>query len=164
MCAMNVKCVLLDTSFCIRLLNENDPLHANVVGFYRSFLDNGFRLKLSTISIAEYCVRGKLDEIPLRNFEIMPFNVDHAVKAGEFANITFANKGAIDLPNRLIIPNDNKLFAQAHTEIEVTHFATSDIECMKVYSLLKAITDVDFEVMNIREPFSSVLGVLPFDN
>ena len=160
---MNVKCVLLDTSFCIRLLNEKDPLHTNVVGFYRHFLDCEYRLKLSTISVAEYCVRGKLDELPLRNLEVLPFNVDHAVKAGEFANIAFANKDVLDLPNRLIVPNDNKLFAQAHTETEVTHFATSDIECMKLYSLLSDNTGVDFEVMNIREPYLSVLGVLPFN-
>ena len=74
-----------------------------------------------------------------------------------------SSKDVLDLPNRLIIPNDNKLFAQAHTETEVTHFATSDIECMKVYSLLSDNTGVDFEVMNIREPYLSVLGVLPFN-
>lgn len=161
---MDVRCVLLDTSFCIRLLNENDPLHTNVLGFYRHFLESEYRLKLSTISVAEYCVRGKLDELPLRNLEVLPFNVDHAVKAGEFAKIAFANKDALSLPNRLIIPNDNKLFAQAHIEDEISHFATSDVECIKVFSLLKNSINVDFEVMNIRESYSSVLGVLAFDD
>ena len=161
---MDVKGVLLDTSFCIRLLNENDPLHTNVLGFYRHFLECEYRLKFSTISIAEYCVRGKLDEIPLRNLEVVPFNADHAVKAGGFAKIAFANKDILDLPNRLIIPNDNKLFAQAHTEAEISHFATSDVDCIKVYSLLKDNTNVDFEVMNIRESYSSVLGVLAFED
>lgn len=161
---MDVKCVLLDTSFCIRLLNENDPLHTNVLGFYRYFLESEYRLKLSTISIAEYCVRGKLDELPLRNLEVLPFNVNHAVKAGEFAKITFAHKNVLDLPNRLIIPNDNKLFAQAHTETDVAHFVTSDIECLKVHSLLKDSTQVNFEILNIRETYSSVLGILPFED
>lgn len=160
---MNVNCVLLDTSFCIRLLNEKDPLHANVLGFYRHFLENEYRLKISTISVAEYCVRGKLDEIPFRNLEVLPFNVDHAVKAGEFAQISFANKDVLDLPNRLVIPNDNKLFAQAHTETEISHFATSDTECLKIFNLLKSKSQIDFNVMNIRETYSSVLGVLPFE-
>lgn len=159
---MDEKCILLDTSFCIRLLVENDPLHTNVLGFYKHFLDRGYNLKLSTISIAEYCVRGKIDELPLRNLEVLPFNSDHAVKSGEFARITFAHKNVLDLPNRLIIPNDTKLFAQAHAESEISHFATSDIECMKVYSLLKDKTNVDFEVMNIRESYSSVLSILAF--
>lgn len=161
---MDVKCVLLDTSFCIRLLNENDPLHGNVLGFYRYFLENEYRLKLSTVSVAEYCVRGKLEEIPLRNLEILPFNVNHAVKAAEFAQIVFANKDVLDLPNRLIIPNDNKLFAQAHSESEISHFATSDLECLKIYNLLKLHTQIDFDVMNIRETYSSLLGVLAFED
>lgn len=160
---MEIKGVLLDTSFCIRLLNENDPLHSNALGYYRYFVENEYPLRLSTISIAEYCVRGKLDELPLRNIAVLPFNVDHAVKAGEFANVVFANKELLDLPNRLIIPNDNKLFAQAQTEFEISHFATSDAESLKVYGLLKQNMRIDFDVLNIREPFSTVLGVLPFD-
>ena len=159
---MDVESVLLDTSFCIRLLNEKDPLHENVVGFYRHFLDAGYRLKLSTISVAEYCVRGALDELPLRNLEVLPFNLGHSVKAGEFARTVFENRGQLDLSNRLIIPNDNNIFAQAHSENEITHFATSDVECMKVFSLLQTMIDLDFEVMNIRESYSSVLGILPF--
>lgn len=161
---MEENCVLLDTSFCIRLLNENDPLHKNVLGFYRHFLEKEYRLKLSTISIAEYCVRGKLEELPLRNIEVLPFNISHAVKAGEFARIAFEKKAVLDLGNRLIIPNDNKLFAQAHTEREVTKFATSDLECIKVHELLKNNVSVDFNILNIRESYSSVLGILPFGN
>ncbi|MGH9945877.1 MAG: hypothetical protein ACRD6X_01605 [Pyrinomonadaceae bacterium] len=105
-----------------------------------------------------------LDELPLRNIEVLPFNVDHAVKAGEFAKIAFANKEALDFPNRLIIPNDTKLFSQAHIESEITHFATSDVGCLKVLTLLKENTAVDFEVMNIRESYSSVLGVLALED
>ena len=157
-------CVLLDTSFCIRLLNENDPLHSNALGFYRSFRDAGIRMKLSTISVAEYCVKGKLGELPLKNVEVVPFNINHAVKAAEFAQISFDNKGVLKTSNRLIIPNDTKLFAQAHSETLVTHFASSDLECTKMYNLLTKHTTVEFEIMNISEPYSSVLGVLPFEN
>src|SRR5688572_20253873 len=123
---MDNKCVLLDTSFCIRLLKENDPLHTNVLGFFRHFLDEEYRLKISTMSIAEYCVRGSIEELPLRNLEILPFNLNHAVTAGGFANLVFANRGTLQLANRLIIPNDTKLFAQAHVDKEITAFATSD--------------------------------------
>ena len=161
---MEENCVLLDTSFCIRLLNENDPLHKNVLGFYQHFLEKEYRLKLSTISVAEYCVRGRLEELPLRNLEILPFNINHAVKAGEFAKIAFENKAVLNLGNRLIIPNDNKLFAQAHTQREIASFATSDLECIKVHELLKKNVSVDFNILNIRELYSSVLGVLPFEN
>ncbi len=161
---MDDKCVLLDTSFCIRLLNENDALHKNVLGFFRLFLEKEYRLKISTVSVAEYCVKGSVDELPLRNLEILPFNLNHAVQAGGFANLVFEKKEKLKLDNRLIIPNDTKLFAQAHVEKQITHFATSDEKCMKVYDFLKKSRTIDFEVINVREPHSLFLGTLPFED
>ena len=54
--------VLLDTSFFIRLLNDEDSLHKNAVGYFKYFLENEVTLKISTISVAEYCVLGKLED------------------------------------------------------------------------------------------------------
>lgn len=65
--------VLLDTSFFIRLLNDEDRLHKNAVGYYKYFLENNIVLKVSTITIAEYCVLGKLDDLPLKNIQILVF-------------------------------------------------------------------------------------------
>ncbi len=45
--------VMLDTSFFIRLLNDEDVLHSNAVGYFKYFLENEINLKVSTISIAE---------------------------------------------------------------------------------------------------------------
>ncbi len=81
--------VLLDTSFFIRLLNDEDPLHENALEYFKYFLQQKFPLVISTISIAEYCVRGSLDELPLKNLQIIPFNINHAKKTGVFANILF---------------------------------------------------------------------------
>lgn len=61
--------VLLDTSFFIRLLNDEDKLHSNAVGYFKYFLENEITLKVSTITIAEYCVLGKLTDLPLVNVE-----------------------------------------------------------------------------------------------
>ncbi len=52
--------VLLDTSFFVRLLNDEDPLHNNAKGYFKYFLEEEIVLKVSTISIAEYCVKGKI--------------------------------------------------------------------------------------------------------
>lgn len=49
---MEQDCVLLDTSFFIRLLNEEDPLHENALGYFRYFLEHDFVIKISTIAIA----------------------------------------------------------------------------------------------------------------
>ncbi|MFN0138649.1 MAG: hypothetical protein ACKVQW_01010 [Pyrinomonadaceae bacterium] len=147
-------------------MNENDVLHPSALSFYRYFTEKGFTLKLSTISIAEYCVRGQLDELPLRNLEIIPFNSNHAVQAGEYARIVFEEKSndGLDVSTRLIIPNDTKLFAQAKVDPDVTHFATSDVESIKIYNLLSRKSSVDFQIINIRESLSSQLGTLPFQD
>lgn len=42
------RSVLLDTSFFIRLLNDEDKLHNNAVGYYRYFLEHKYCLKIST--------------------------------------------------------------------------------------------------------------------
>ncbi|MDZ7774926.1 MAG: hypothetical protein U5L09_04575 [Bacteroidales bacterium] len=73
----------------MRLLNDEDPLHNNAKAYFRYFLEKEIILKVSTISIAEYCVRGKIDELPLRNIQIIPFNLDQAKKTGEFAEAIF---------------------------------------------------------------------------
>ena len=52
--------------FFIRLLNEEDPLHENALGYFRYFLEHDFVIKISTIAIAEYCVRGEVSELPLK--------------------------------------------------------------------------------------------------
>ena len=39
-------------------------------------------MMISTISIAEYCVGGDVHELPLRNLQIVPFNLDHSKRTG----------------------------------------------------------------------------------
>ena len=63
---MKVSSVLLDTSFFIRFLNDEDPLFKIAMEYYKYFLHNEIKMFVSTISIAEYCVGGSLDELPLK--------------------------------------------------------------------------------------------------
>lgn len=155
--------VLLDTSFFIRLLNENDGLHSNALGYFKYFLEKDIILKCSTISIAEYCVRGSVDELPWRNLQVVPFNFNHGIRAGEFARIIFTEKNKLDLNNRNIIPNDSKLFAQADVDESITHFVTSDEECLKIHKILKSQANARFDIINIRTPFNETYGLLDFD-
>ncbi len=152
--------VMLDTSFFIRLLNEQDPLHGNTLEYYKYFLENDFILKASTISIAEYCVKGDIDELPLKDVQIIPFNINHAVRAGDLAAFVFQNKNMLDLADRRIIPNDTKLFAQADTEEQIQKFATSDVECIKVFNLLNQHSKLKFDIINIRNPYNETFGIL----
>lgn len=86
--------VLLDTSFLIRLLKADDPLHANAKAYFRYFIENDVEMYISTISIAEYCVKGSFDDLPFQVCRIMPFNIQHAPIAGKYASVIFesANK------------------------------------------------------------------------
>lgn len=132
--------VLLDTSFFLRFLNEKDPLFNNADGYFRYFLQKEIIMMISTISIAEYCVGGDVHELPLRNLQIIPFNLDHSKRTGEFAKVAFKEKklGNLSVVNRNIIPNDTKLFAQADTEKTIEFYLSSDKESYKIYDLLKS--------------------------
>jgi len=154
--------VLLDTSFFIRLLNPDDPLHKNTLGYFQYYLEKDHPLICSTISIAEYCVRGKFDELPWRNLRVLPFNANHAIRAGELAEIVFRKKDKLFLQNRNVIPNDSKLFAQSDAESTIKEFVTSDVKCQNIIDIIKEETPLSFKVVSIRRPFSETYGVLDF--
>lgn len=154
--------VLLDTSFFIRLLNDEDPLHRNAVGYYKYFLENEITLKISTISIAEYCVLGKLEDLPLKNLQIIPFNLKEAERTGQFAHVIFSeNKIEIEkLTPRAIIPNDSKLFAQADLDKTITHFITSDLRSKVTLELLRKVVTPKFSIISIDLPYTEAFGIL----
>lgn len=156
--------VLLDTSFLIRLLSKNDPLHQNALDYYKYFSVEGIPMYVSTITVAEYCVNGDISELPLRNVRIIPFNIQHAPVAGCFASILYAARKANDLPvaNRLIIPNDVKLFAQAECTQSIKYFVTSDTESSKLIGkIAEHKDDVTFEHLDIHIPYTQKFGILP---
>ncbi|MBL4663754.1 MAG: hypothetical protein JKY22_09435 [Flavobacteriaceae bacterium] len=154
--------VLLDTSFFIRLLNDEDPLHSHAIGYFKYFLENEIALKVSTISIAEYCVLGKLEDLPLKNVQIVPFNLKDAEKAGEFAKIIFTeNKINVEkLSPRAIIPNDSKPFAQSDLDKTISHFVTSDVRSKNTLALLKKGTNPKFDIISIDIPYTETFGIL----
>ena len=159
---MTHKAVLLDTSFFIRFLNESDPLFKNADGYFRYFLQKEITMMISTISIAEYCVGGDVHELPLRNLQIVPFNLDHSKRTGEFAKIAFNAKrnSKMDVANRSIIPNDTKLFAQADCEKAIEFYISSDSESLKIYNLLRQETAPKFQFIDLNTPYNETFGLL----
>lgn len=157
------KSVLLDTSFFLRFLNDEDPLFNNADKYFRYFIDNEINLMISTISIAEYCVGGDIHELPLRNLQIVPFNLEHAKRTGEFARIVFRNKAKLKLKERNIIPNDTKLFAQADIEAGVDYYLSSDTESIKIYQLLKQESNPRFQFIDLNTPYHQTFGLINFE-
>jgi hypothetical protein len=152
--------VLLDTSFFLRFLNDSDPLYLNADGYFRYFIQNEISMMISTISVAEYCVGGDIHELPMRNLQIIPFNIDHAKRAGEYAKIIFQNKEKLKLRERNIIPNDTKLFAQADCEKTIEFYLSSDTESVKIFSLLKQESNPKFQFIDLNTPFNQAFGLL----
>ncbi len=133
--------ILLDTSFFIRLLNKKERLHSNARGYFQYFVDKECTMKISTISVAEYCVRGNRNDLPFKHLEVVPFNIDHARQTGTYADILFKDKGIKDddLLPRAIISNDSKLFAQAHLDPDVDYYITSDGRSEKLFPLSRKV-------------------------
>jgi len=117
---------------------------------------------ISTISIAEYCVGGSIDELPLKNLQILPFNIDHSKRTGEIARILFdeRRKGEVNFKERNLIPNDTKLFAQADNEKNIFYFLTSDTESIKAYDILTKHTTLNFKIIDLRIKHSEYFGFL----
>ncbi len=155
---------LLDTSFFLRFLNENDPLFERANRYYKFFLQKEIKLFISTISIAEYCVGGAVDELPLKNLIVVPFNILHATKAGNFARLLYEakKKSELILSERHIIINDAKLFAQADTDARIKYYITSDKRSFGTYNTIKNQTNINFDFIDIAIEHTEVFGILDF--
>ena len=154
---------MLDTSFLIRLLKEDDSLHKSALEYYQYLLENEYILFVSTIALAEYCVKGKLDEIPLDNLRVIPFNLDHSAIAGEFAATLFAarEQGEFKPGHRLIIPNDTKIFAQA-ASLNALYMVTADAESGKAMKTLSGKCVFKVQHLDIHKSVSEAFGMLLF--
>lgn len=154
------ECVLLDTSFIIRLLKTDDPLHANAKAWFRWLLDHKVPMHLSTISISEFCVKGSFDQLPLRNVRVLPFNWQHAQRSGTFAGIILDQRRNEE---RTVVINDLKLLAQADVEPRISHFLTKDRKIKaKVGLLSTAGMQPHVSLLDLHMPMADVLGQFDF--
>lgn len=155
------KAALLDTSFFLRLLDETDPLCKNAEGYYRYFLEKEIPIIVSTIATGEFCVKGSLNELPLKDLQILPYNLFHSVTAGKLTNILFEKRSSDKLNvDRVIIPNDVKMFAQASAEERIGYYVTSDRKSGIMISLLSEEFKLNFKFVNIETSHSEYFGIL----
>lgn len=127
-----------------------------------SIFQNEIRIFISTISIAEYCVGGNIDQLPFKNLIVLPFNIKHAEKAGEFGRILYeAQKDKfLEVDERPIIINDAKLFAQADIEERINYYVTSDSRSMNIHNILRVKSNLNFKFIDIRNNLSETFGFL----
>ncbi len=100
---------LVDTSFLITLADDSRPHHPEAMRYLRESVALGATLYLSAIVVSEFHAKQPITDLPLRNFRVLPFNIDHAMMAGELA--TLLRRDAAD--SRDAVKDDVKLLAQA---------------------------------------------------
>ena len=146
-----MKKILLDACFLIGLLDENSIHHQNSYDFFVRFCsDKDVVIKMSTIAVSEFSIRGDANLIPA-NIQFLPFNCAHAIKAGEFGKVVSkCRKEANDGSNRAIVLNDSKMFAQAEVE-HFDCFVTTDSNASMAYGYLKTNGLANFEFVDVSK-------------
>jgi hypothetical protein len=83
---------------------------------------------LSTIVASEFQVKQAVNDLPLRNFIVLPFNIDHAMSTG----ILMRNFHRDESDDRAAVKDDMKLIAQADCE-SISHVLTEDRNTLAKY-------------------------------
>ena len=120
--------VLLDTSFLISLSDPTRPHHTAAVGYYRECARRLVPMYLSTIVISEFQVKQAINDLPLRNFVVLPFNVDHAMRCGLILRQMSRDPG----DDRVKVKDDFKLLAQCDCE-SISHLISEDASTLAKY-------------------------------
>ena len=119
---------LLDTSFLITLADPARPHHATALQYLRKSLQRECPLYLSAIAASEFQVGQAVTDLPLRNFQVLPFNIDHAMTAGNL--MRQIKRDPTD--DRAAVKDDIKLIAQVVCE-SITHVLTEDRNTLAKY-------------------------------
>lgn len=157
---LGIKSIMLDTSFCIRLLDKNDGLHQNALDYFKYFLLEKISIHISAIAVAEYAVGDDPAHLPINNLQIEAFDFLDAKTAGLFHKEIKGNQSNVPDYNRRIITNDVKILAQVRTKA-IEGIISKDINSLKQYvqPLINAnLLAVKF--FDLNTPLSAVLGKL----
>lgn len=156
-----IESVLLDSSFCIRLMRSDDEFHQNAKDYFEYFLDNGIEMYLSTIVVSEYAAGNDPDDLlSLKVFRLLEFDYADAKIAGIFFAELKGNEDLRKSEQRKVIINDIKLFAQIHNR-DIKAYITKDRKSLsKMIVPLKKSHNLSFEFIDLSIPLIDKLGRL----
>ena len=120
--------VLLDTSFLISLSDPNRPHHQTALMYYRECIQRQIPMMLSAIVVSEFQVKQAINDLPLRNFIALPFNIDHAMACG----LIIRGQARDPEDDRVKVKDDFKLIAQCECE-GISHLLTEDASTLTKY-------------------------------
>lgn len=156
-----IKSVLLDNSFCIRLLKKDDPFHENALEYFKYFIENKIEMYLSTIVISEYAVGDDPDNLlALKTFKLLEFDYSDAKIAGRFFSELKDNQELRANEQRSVIINDIKLFAQIKNR-NIDAYITKDKKSKtKFIDPLSLTQGLSVEFVDLSIPLNQYLGKL----
>ena len=156
-----IKSVLVDNSFCIRLLKSDDEYHQNTVEYYQYFLENDIDIFLSTIVIGEYAVGDNPDNLlSLGVFKLLEYDYRDAKLSGSFTSELIHKKDLRELEQRKIIINDIKLFAQIQNR-KIDAYISKDRKSLgTMVKHLESSHSLNFEFIDLAIPLNEMLGKL----
>jgi predicted nucleic acid-binding protein len=160
MSKLGVNSVMLDTSFCIRLLDSTDTLHTNALDYFKHFREEEITIHLSTIAVAEYSVGDDPANLPIGFVQLETFDFRDAITAGKLHQFLYNHKTNIAGYNRRIIANDVKILAQISTR-NIDGLITKDSASYARY--IKPLTDggqINLKFLDLNIPLATVLGQL----
>lgn len=156
-----INSVLLDSSFCIRLMRSDDEFHQNAKDYFEYFLDNGIEMYLSTIVVSEYAAGNNPDDLlSLKVFRLLEFDYADAKIAGNFFAELKGNEDLRESEQRKVIINDIKLFAQIHNRC-IDAYITKDRKSLgKMIEPLGKSHELKFEFIDLSITLNEKLGRL----
>jgi predicted nucleic acid-binding protein len=156
-----INSVLVDSSFCIRLLKSDADFHQNTIDYLEYFLENRIEIYLSTIVVSEYAVGDNPDNLlSLNVFRLLEFDYPDAKTAGSFFAQLKGNEDLRESEQRKVIVNDIKLFAQIHNR-QIDAYITKDRKSLrKMIQPLENSHDLKFEFIDLSIPLNTYLGRL----
>ena len=159
----NSLIISLDTSFIIRLLTNQDPLHDKALAWYNELLERGQVLVVPVDVIGEYVVRGSKDDLPFRDIRLLPYNLEEALLAGKCAKHLFDKRrqGELTPSQRMVIPNDVKIFATTQAA-GANAILTADVESKTIHAALRDAGLISFDWWFVGNPLGDYIGELPF--
>jgi predicted nucleic acid-binding protein len=157
---LGIKNIMLDTSFCIRLMDKNDKLHQNCLDYFRYFLTEKITMHISTIAVAEYAVGDDPKNLPFENIQIESFDFLDGLTAGQFHKIIKGEQSNIEGYNRRIITNDVKILAQISNK-KIEAIISKDTESVKSYiKPLELLGILNIKFFDINKTLKDILGTL----